>query len=95
MPEIHPRIFRRHPQLNEEDIRTAWRNSYYEALRADSQNYPEYLWIGVDSKGRDVEMVGTLTDDGWLIYHANTPLSRRVRLEVEKARREVVWPSTS
>ena len=87
MLEIHPRIFLRHPQLNEEDIRTAWRNSYYEALRADSQNYPEYLWIGVDSKGRDVEMVGTLTDDGWLIYHANTPLSRIVRLEVEKARR--------
>ena len=87
MLEIHPRIFLRHPQLNEEDIRTAWRNSYYEALRADSQNYPEYLWIGVDSKGRDVEMVGTLTDDGWLIYHANTPLWRRVRLEVEKARR--------
>lgn len=87
MLEIHPRIFLRHPQLNEEDIRTAWRNSYYEALRADSQNYPEYLWIGVDSKGRDVEMVGTLTDGGWLIYHANTPLSRRVRLEVEKARR--------
>ena len=87
MLEIHPRIFLRHPQLNEEDIRTAWRNSYYEALRADSQNYPEYLGIGVDSKGRDVEMVGTLTDDGWLIYHANTPLSRRVRLEVEKARR--------
>lgn len=87
MLEIHPRIFLRHPQLNEEDIRTAWRNSYYEALRADSQNYPEYLWIGVDSKGRDVEMVGTLTDDGWLSYHANTPLSRRVRLEVEKARR--------
>ena len=87
MLEIHPRIFLRHPQLNEEDIRTAWRNSYYEALRADSQNYPEYLWIGVDSKGRDVEMVGTLTDDGWLIYHTNTPLSRRVRLEVEKARR--------
>lgn len=87
MLEIHPRIFLRHPQLNEEDIRTAWRNSYYEALRADSQNYPEYLWIGVDSKGRDVEMVGTLTDDGWLIYHSNTPLSRRVRLEVEKARR--------
>ena len=83
---IHPRVFLRHPQLNEEDIRTAWNNSYYEALRADSPNYPEYLWIGADSKGRDVEMVGTLTDDGWFIYHANTPLSRRVRLEVEKAR---------
>ena len=49
MLEIHPRIFLRHPQLNEEDIRTALRNSYYEALRADSQNYPEYLWIGADS----------------------------------------------
>ena len=85
--EIHPRVFLRHPQLSEEDIRTAWKNSYYEALRADIANYPEYLWISADSKGRDIEMVGTLIDGGWLIYHANTPLSRRVRLEVEKARR--------
>lgn len=29
-------------------------------------------------------MVGVPTEHGWLIYHANTPLSKRVREEVER-----------
>lgn len=85
--EIHPRVFRKHPQLSEEDILTAWENAYYEALRPESPNFPEYLWIGQDAKGRDVEMVGTMKEDGWLIYHANTPLSSRVVNEMKKGRR--------
>lgn len=85
--EIHPRVFKNHPQLSEEDILTAWENAYYEALRPESPNFPEYLWIGQDSKGRDVEMVGTMKVDGWLIYHANTPLSKRVKDEIKKGRR--------
>ena len=68
-------------------MRHAWENSYYEALRPDSPNFPEYLWIGTDGQGREVEMVGVRTEDGWLVYHANTPLSRRTKAEVEKARR--------
>ena len=84
---IHPRVLGRHPQLTEEDVRAAWENAYYEALRPDSPNFPEYLWIGTDPHGRDVEMVGVLTKSGWLIYHANTPLSKRTRGEIENARR--------
>lgn len=79
---IHPRVCERHPQLSDSDIELAWRNSYYEAIRPNSPNYPEYLWIGRDAKGRDIEMVGTLTEDGVLIYHANTPLSARTKREV-------------
>lgn len=84
---IHPRVVMRHPQLTEEDVRYAWENSYYEALRPDSPNFPEYLWIGEDSRGREIEMVGAPTQDGWLIYHANTPVSKRTKIEVERARR--------
>ena len=80
---IHPRVCERHPQLSESDIELAWRRSYYEALRSESPNFPEYLWIGRDAKGRDIEMVGTLTEEGVLIYHANTPLSARTEREVK------------
>ena len=84
---IHPRVLEKHPQLSEEDVRTAWQNAYYEALRPDSPNFPEYLWIGADGNGREIEMVGVPTNGGWLIYHANTPLSKRTRAEVDRARR--------
>lgn len=84
---VHPRVTSRHPQLTEADLEEAWRNVYYEALRQDSPNFPEYLWIGRDGKGRDIEMVGTLTEDGWLVYHANTPPSKSVIAEIERSER--------
>ena len=81
---IHPRVCMKHPQLSESDIQHAWQNSYYEGLRTDSENFPEYLWIGQDTKGRTIEMVGTLTEEGYLIYHANTPLSNRTKQEIKQ-----------
>ena len=32
-------------------------------------------------------MVGTQTNDGWLIYHANTPLSKRTKAEIRNNER--------
>lgn len=87
---VHPRITREHPQLSEEDVRYAWEHSYYEVLRPESPNFPEYLWIGKDKHEREVEMVemvGTMTTQGWLIYHANTPVSKRVKAEVKRNER--------
>lgn len=84
---IHPRVFVRHPQLSESDIRHAWENAYFEALRTGSPNFPEYLWIGADSQGREIEMVGVRNEDGCLIYHANTPISKRTLAEIKRARR--------
>lgn len=82
---LHRRIFERHPQLSEDDVRTAWNHAFYEAVRTGVPNPPEFLRIGIDGKGRMVEMVGVLLVDGrWLVYHANTPVSRRVRAEIEK-----------
>lgn len=86
-PEIHPRVTQRHPELSEADILEAWTHSYYEELRPESPNFPEYLWIGLDGHHREIEMVGVRTESGWLIYHANTPLSKRTRAEIEQTRR--------
>lgn len=84
---IHPRMLRRRSQLREENVRTAWENAYYEALHPDSPDFPEYLRIGTDSNGREIEMVGVSIDTGWPVYHANPPLSKRTRIEIESARR--------
>ena len=84
---VHPRVAARHPQLSEGDVEYAWRHAYYEGIRQDSKNYPEYLWLGCDLVGRELEMVGTLVEDGVLIYHANTPPSKRTRLEIEYSQR--------
>ena len=82
--EVHQRVTVRHPNLSVDDVRFAWRHFYYEALRPESPNFPEYLRLGVDSAGREVEMIGVLTEVGWLVYHANTPVSKRVRREIER-----------
>ena len=84
---VHPRVTRAHPALTEEDVKRAWQHFYYEALRPESPNFPEYLWIGRDAKGREVEMVGTMTNEGWLIYHTNTPVSKSVKDEIKRNER--------
>lgn len=85
--QIHGRVFRRHPNLSEEDIRFAWEHSYFEALRPDSPNFPEYVWVGFDASGREIEMVGVLTTTGYLIYHANTPVSNRIKRGMRQQRK--------
>lgn len=86
-PIVHPRVIRRHPKLREEDVIYAWQHAYYEALRPESDNFPEFLRIGRDRKGRELEKVGTMTIKGWLIYHANTPVSKTVKQEIRKNER--------
>lgn len=84
---VHRRVIDGHPQLSEGDVIYAWRHSYYEALRPESPNFPEHLWIGRDARGREIEMVGTMMRDGWLIYHANTPVSKSVKKEIGRNER--------
>ena len=84
---VHPRITVRHPELSEEDVRRAWENAVESALRIDSPNFPEYVRIGLDAKGRIIEMVGTQARDGWLVYHAMTPPSKKTMVEIKRAKR--------
>lgn len=85
--KVHPRIAERHPELSEDGIVRAWLNPLSSALREDSPNFPEYLQIGYDKDGRLIEMVGVLSEDGWLIYHAMTPPSRKTLKELDSAKR--------
>lgn len=84
---VHPRVSERHPELAENDVRSAWISAWEfgrVALRQDSPNFPEYVCCGFDEEGREIEMVGTLTKDGWLVYHAMTPPSTKTHREIER-----------
>ena len=87
---IHPRVFVRHPELTDEDVRVAWENSVDKTLRVDSPNFPEYVCTGYDGKGRHVEMVGAMTREGWLVYHAMTPPSKKTLKEISDAKRRAM-----
>jgi hypothetical protein len=84
---IHPRISKRHPDLNEEDVREAWDNFLLSGIRAESKRFPEVLRVGHDRQGRELEMVGALLEDGWLVFHAMTPPSKKTLSELDRIRR--------
>lgn len=81
---IHGRVIQRHPELNEEDVLYAWRHFACTAIRFPRERE---IRIGFDSHGRGIEMAGSMTSEGWLIYHAVTPPTQRMLVEIEKARR--------
>ena len=43
--------------------------------------------IGYDLRGRRIEMAGRLLEDGWLVYHAMTPPSKKTEREIAEAMR--------
>ena len=70
---VHKRVHERHPELTEEDVLTAYRNSLRYAQRSDKDD-SEYAGIGTDGRGRLVEYVAVVMPEGeLLIYHAQTP----------------------
>jgi hypothetical protein len=74
---IHPRVFERHPELKEDDLRHAWDNSIVSFPRI-SKNPNEYIAIGCDLNGRLVEMITIRSIEGdWLMYHALTPPTKK------------------
>lgn len=74
---VHERIHRRHPELEEVDVVTAWEGAIMSAPRI-RKNPDEYVSLGFDSKGRLIEMVAARDEAGtWVIYHAMTPPSER------------------
>lgn len=82
---IHPRIMERHPELAEEDVREAWEGYVRMTRRVGIDSY--WVAVGFDLKGRAIEMVAVETaDGGWYVYHALTPPTRKVLVELGLAR---------
>lgn len=86
---VHQRVCQRHRELTVHDVVTAWLNSTNVTLRTDSPNFPEYVCTGHDSKGRSIEMVAVMVDEGILIYHAMTPPSKATLREIKRTRRRL------
>ena len=77
----------RHSELLEEDVLVAWEGSQDMTLRMDGLSFPEYVCTGHDARGRHIEMVGVMTKDGWLIYHAQTSPTKKTLKEIDRAQR--------
>lgn len=84
---VNARIMERHPDLSEEDVLCAWENAVALLPRL-SKDHDECVAIGADLKGRLVEMIAARLEDGsWLIYHAFTPPTRKMLVEMRLTRR--------
>lgn len=81
--EVAERVFLRHPQLTEDDVLAAWRSRLKCQVRLGPWP-PQYIAIGFDGNGRAVEMVAVYDpgQDKVLIFHANTPATKKVKKEL-------------
>ena len=71
---IHPRIHKKHPELSDDDIKTAF-NSIFKHIHRTSG---ECVGIGMDSRQRLVELVFRECEDSIIVYHALTPPTANV-----------------
>lgn len=88
---IHERIHRRHPELSAADVLTAWDNAFVIAERVDANlPHPTLVALGNDGRGRILELVGAVLEDGGLlVFHAQTPPTKKVLHELWEVQREV------
>lgn len=76
--KVHPNALKHGLSANE--VRLAWENYLIGAVRVPGELE---VRVGVDSVGRQVEMVGSLLSGGeWLVYHAMTPPTKKVLNEI-------------
>lgn len=81
---VHPRVTRRHPDLTERDVLAAWHHATDAAQRPGTD---QWVAIGPAPDGRMVEMVAESLPQGWLIYHAMTPPTKKTTTEIRAVRR--------
>lgn len=91
-PVVHPRIHEKHKELESADVIHAWKSAIVSTPRLDGSG--SWIAIGLDSKGRLLEMVAIyhtspaeIGPGKWLIYHAMTPPSNKTLHELRIDRR--------
>lgn len=80
--QVLDRVMERHPELSEEDVVTAFRSVMVDAERESGA----WMAIGLDGRGRNVEMLYRVVGDLVVIYHAFTPPTRKFRREIGRLR---------
>ena len=85
---VDDRVPARHLDVSKQDAIDAWYDCVKSAPRL-GKDPGEYLAIGFDRKGRQIELVAVRNADGdFLIYHAMTPPSANARRELGLGRRK-------
>lgn len=79
---VADRVHERHPELTADDVATAFRSVMVDAERARGT----WLAVGLDSHGRNVELLYKVVDGDVLIYHAMTPPTKKFLREIEQLR---------
>lgn len=78
---IHPNSYKH--GLDDNAIEHAWRNAFEWLRRDGDDGKTEYVLLGVDHQGRLVELAArSVGNDGYIVFHANTPPSRRMLEEL-------------
>ena len=72
--------------LEEESILYAW-NNFLRLQHRGSPHEGEVVAVGHDKSGRLIQMVAAEREFGYLIYHAMTPPTERVLIELGLKRR--------
>lgn len=78
------RVHERHPELSEEDVVTAFRSVMVDAQRRDGA----WMAVGLDGRGRNVEILYRVAGADVVVYHAFTPPTRKFRDEIDRLRRK-------
>ena len=83
------RVTERHPDVSKDDARFAWEHVKRSMPRLGTEP-PEFVGIGIDSRGRAIELVVVLNEStgDWLIKHAQTPPQERIKRELGFGRRK-------
>lgn len=82
---VHPRIMKRHPEIQESDVQAAMRGM----IRYQQRSSGEFLAVGVDGNNRLIELVYLYdaSDNFFFVFHGMTPPSRKTLLELGLERR--------
>lgn len=81
---LHPHALKH--GLSEEDIFYSWQNFVSKRHRLLAQSN-QIIAVGLDKQGRFVQMVGVITKDGIMVYHAMSPPTKSFLAEIGLARR--------
>ena len=84
---VHPRISELHPEVTEQDVLDAWESCIKFVPRLDCDPI-EYLAVGMDARGRLIEMIARQTSIGsYIVFHAFTPPTRKMLFELGMVKR--------